>query len=193
MQDKKYLYKNKFRVASARRDGYDYSDEGFYFITICAAGKKCFFGTVDDFEMRLSEIGEIAQKFWEEIPLHFDNTKLHEFIIMPNHLHGIIQIIPGRSRDFAAGDVAVQRLYGGDHLIMSRISPKASSLSVVIRSYKSACTNFIRNSFKIPNFEWQERFYDRVIRDEEEFNAIRQYVIDNPLKWELDENNPKNS
>ncbi|RLC36231.1 hypothetical protein DRH27_05530, partial [Candidatus Falkowbacteria bacterium] len=86
------LYKNKYRVKSARLENYDYSRDGFYFVTICTKDRELFFGSVKKDEMILNEIGKMAEKYWLEIPVHFNNVLLDEFIVMPNHLHGILVI-----------------------------------------------------------------------------------------------------
>jgi len=213
------LYKNKYRIKSARYEGYDYSQSGYYFVTICTAGREMYFGEViseyyngdvSDASVALSEMGMVANKFWLEIPQHFPNVILDEYIIMPNHVHGII-IIQRRDEasprlefgaagesglglknkinsNFHGRDEAVPRLYEGDFPQMSKISPKPASLSVIIGSYKSICTKKINKNI----FSWQPRFHDRIIRNEEELNNIRNYIFNNPIKWALDRNNPKN-
>jgi REP element-mobilizing transposase RayT len=192
------LYKNKYRIKSARYEGYDYSQLGYYFVTICTAGREMYFGEVisencldyngdiSDASVALTEMGKIANKFWLEIPRHFPNVILDEYIIMPNHVHGIIIIDKNRR------DEAMPRLYEGDFPQMSKISPKPQSLSVIVGSYKSICTKIININFLKSDFSWQPRFYDRIIRHEEELNNIRNYIINNPIKWALDRNNPKN-
>ena len=186
-------YKNKYRVESARRVGWDYSRAGEYFITICTKNKEMFFGDVvgegEEAEMRLSEIGKIAKNFWLEIPQHFDNATLDEFIVMPNHIHGIIIIYYG---DDDRRDEALPRLYEGEYPHMSKISPKSKSLPVIIGSFKSIVTKTINQKFPKINFGWQERFYDHIIKNEKELYNIRDYIYFNVLKWHLDRNNPKN-
>lgn len=189
------LFKNKYRVKSIRLEGYDYAQDGWYFVTICTKDKECLFGDIINEKMVLNDLGKMAEKYWQEIPVHFPFVNLDEFIIMPNHVHGIIAIDHGD--DFITEgdlstrrDVAVQRLYRGDNPQMSKISPKSGSLSTIIRSYKSIVT---RESKKIMNnFAWQSRFYDHIIRNEKSLNKIRQYIIDNPVKWEMDRNNKEN-
>ncbi len=88
------LYRNKYRIDSTRLKGWDYSSPGYYFITICTKDRECFFGEIIKEKMYLSEIGEIAHRYWAEIPNHFNNVVLDEFVIMPNHVHGIIRKYP---------------------------------------------------------------------------------------------------
>src|SRR3989344_6792636 len=87
------LFKNKYSIASTRLQGYDYASAGLYFVTICIKDRECLFGDVINEKMRLSNIGIMAEKFWLEIPDHFPFVSLEEFVVMPNHLHGIIEIV----------------------------------------------------------------------------------------------------
>ena len=125
--------------------------------------------------MNLTEIGMLADKFWLEIPEHFPFAKLDEYIIMPNHVHGIIKI-----------DNTIETLHATSPLshatsISQGISPKKGSLASVIRSYKSVVT---KNAKIInPDFSWQTRFYDHIIRDEKSLNNIRAYIKNNPENW----------
>ena len=176
-------FRGKYRIETSRLKNCDYGSSGYYFVTICVKNSECVFGNVDDNKMILSEIGKTAEKFWLEIPAHFPFVKLDEFIIMPNHIHGIIIIDNHR-------DVACNVSTRTNNKIMSIISPKRGSLSTVIRSYKSNCTktiNKIQNKF---NFQWQPRFYDHIIRDEKSLHNIRKYIMHNPLNWDTDEENP---
>ena len=192
------LYKQKYRIESARLKGWDYRNPGYYFVTICTKDRAHYFGYISDSQMHLSAAGEIAAQCWREIPIHHPNVELDEFMVMPNHLHGILVI-----REHIAalpGGVPVETLHATSlhvHATSLRepeksiISPKAGSLSVIIRSYKSAVTKSAGlNGFK--EFAWQTRFYDSIIRDEKSFHKIRQYISDNPVKWEMDKNNPSN-
>ena len=86
------LYKNKYRIKSTRLPNYDYSSNGYYFVTICTQKKFCYFGQIVKSQMQLSQVGKIAQKHWQEIPQHFDGVYIDEYVIMPNHVHGIIVI-----------------------------------------------------------------------------------------------------
>jgi len=192
------LFKNKFRVESARLKNWDYSSPGLYFITICTKNRKLLFGNIKgeyfgklikDAKMELSNIGKIAEKYWQEIPKHFNNAELDEYIIMPNHVHGIIQII---NNDYPGRDVALQRLYRGNHPNMSKISPLPKSLSTIIRSYKSIVTKIINEKYKLNNIIWQSRFYDHIIRNEKELYRIRKYINNNSYRWEFDRNNLEN-
>jgi len=181
-QNRTERFRGKYRIETARLKNWDYGSSGYYFVTICVKNRECVFGNVDDNKMILSESGKIAEKFWLEIPAHFPSVKLDEFIIMPNHIHGIIIIDNHR-------DVACNVSTRTNNKIMSIISPKRGSLSTVIRSYKSNCTKTINKTHNNIYFQWQLRFYDHIIRDEKSLNNIRNYIINNPLNWDKDEEN----
>ena len=214
------LFKNKFRVQSARLPGYDYGQPGFYFVTICTELRVCYFGDIVDEKTVLNEIGKMTTKYWLEIPQHFDNVVLDEFVVMPNHIHGIIEIVEndGGCRGRCCRDEALPRLYAnerhdnehhdgerndehsgncerpqynGKHPQMSAISPKPHSLPPIIGSFKSICTKTINKSYQNINFAWQPRFYDHVIRDETAYHNIQYYIQQNPTKWWRDRNNPE--
>jgi putative transposase len=218
-------FKGKYRVESTRLKGYDYSSEGHYFITICANEMQHFFGRIINGEMHLSEIGKLAEKFWLEIPNHFPNAILNEFIIMPNHIHGIITLKErvqtshcDVSKDNTLTDKTAQSQWkisnnnnhtetaqsqwnisnnsnhtetarrdvsAGYGQNMAAIRPKPGSLPVIIRSYKSVVSKHAR---KInPDFKWLERYYDRIIRDNREFQNVQNYIRNNPKNWRKDQ------
>ncbi|MEA2097894.1 MAG: transposase [Patescibacteria group bacterium] len=182
-QQKQYRHKN-----------YDYSQNGFYFVTICTKNHQKYFGSIiksgDEhnliYEMKLSEIGKIAKQCWLEIPKHFPFVNLDEYIIMPNHLHGIIEI---DKRICNGRNEALPRSYNGKYLQMSKISPKPGSVSTIIGSFKSIVTKTVNQKFSDNNFIWQPRFYDRIIRNEKELDVIRRYICENSAKWHLDKYN----
>ena len=168
---------------SIRLKEYDYSQDGYYYITICTKNMECLFGDVIDGKMKLSEIGEIVCKCWNEIPKHFDNVSLDEMVIMPNHFHGIIII----ENDNVIGNV------GACHgMPLQRFAkPKSKSLSMIINHFKSAIKRWCnKNGFEY--FQWQRNYYEHVIRNEIELNKIREYITNNPLQWKLDKNNLRN-
>src|SRR3989338_4369760 len=168
------LYKNKYRIRSVRRDNYDYSQNGFYFVTICTKNREIFFGNIVDEDMELSELGLAANKFWLEIPRHFSFIKLDELIVMPNHVHGILQI---NNSVETQNLVSLHQQVGG---YKNKFGPQSKNLSSVMRGFKIGVTKFVNDNNLI--FGWQSGFYDRIIRDEDELSRIRQYIIDNPLK-----------
>jgi len=167
------------RSRSLRLKDYDYSQEGAYFVTICTHGKVPSLGNVVDGETRLTGTGMIAAGCWEEIPKHFPNVALDAFVVMPNHIHGILMI----RRDTACRVSTVER-FG---------KPVANSLPTIIRSYKSAVTKQVNELRRSPGSPvWQRNYYEHVIRDEKDLNEVREYVTNNALKWDLDSENPAN-
>ncbi|OIP98740.1 hypothetical protein AUK40_01175 [Candidatus Wirthbacteria bacterium CG2_30_54_11] len=178
---------------SIRLKDWDYSHNWYYFVTICTGDKKPSFGNIANERMKLSPHGLLAQQCWAEIPFHFPFVVLDEFVIMPDHVHGIVIIDHSNGQGNGnCRDVAVQRPYNGLAETMSAISPKAGSLSVVIRSYKSVVTKMIGIADTHAHFSWQPRFFDRIIRNERELDAVRAYIRNNPLKWKLDRDHPDN-
>jgi len=182
-------FKNKYTIKSSRLQGYDYSQNGMYFVTICTKDREHFFGEVKNETMNLSDVGKIANQFWQEIPKHFPFVNLDEFIVMPNHMHGIIEIC---NESNACRDEALPRLYSGRYPKMSEISPKPKSLSVIIGSFKSVVSKISNKKSSNIYFYWQSRFYDHIIRNDESLNKIREYIAINPKMWERDRNNLEN-
>ncbi|HEY9772000.1 MAG TPA: transposase [Coleofasciculaceae cyanobacterium] len=177
----------KFGRKYTRLKNYNYAANGYYFVTICTFEKQGFFGNITHGKMQLSTVGKIAQQYWSEIPQHSKHTYLDEFIIMPNHVHGIIIIDnPDNSRRVVPWNDPpdVERDLSQT---MSKLSPKSGTLSVIIRSYKSSVTRWCRQNGDIV-FQWQSRFYENIIRDEKSLNNIRRYIINNPAKWTKDKN-----
>ena len=203
---------NKYRIESARYKKWNYGSEGLYFITINTEDGMNFFGKMKEGKMILSNTGKIALKYWQEIPKHFDNVKLDEYVIMPNHIHGILElkldsvktlhrnVSSSQHRSIAQDKIKKEKIKTetlqcnvctGDRIfnnkIFSEISPKSKSLSVIIRSYKSICSKMIRK--QKPYFNWHTRFHDRIIRTDRELYNVREYIINNPINWETDRYN----
>ncbi|MCZ7542020.1 MAG: transposase [Anaerolineae bacterium] len=171
---------NTHHRRSIRLQGYDYAQEGAYFVTICTHHRTCLFGEVVDSAMQLSGFGEIVQDCWFDIPAHFPYVELDAFVVMPNHVHGVIVIVDEEGR----GKVCTAPTSGFGRSV-------AGSLSAIVGSFKSAVTKQINEIRKTPRMTiWQRGYYDHVIRDEEDLNRIRQYIVDNPAHWELDSENP---
>lgn len=173
------LYQNKYRVESTRLPDWDYRNAGAYFITICVKNRLCLFGECIAGKMKLNDVGKIAHTFWTEIPQHFNHVALGEFVIMPNHMHGIL-ILKNRVI------TEMPKSNNEKDEFMSAISPKAGSVSTIIRSYKSACTKEINLKFADLNFKWQERFHDHIIRSDDDFERISNYIKRNPELWNQD-------
>jgi REP element-mobilizing transposase RayT len=189
-----------------RLRNYDYSSDGWYFVTICTGDRECCFGKIENQMMYPSEIGIQAELMWNEIPQHFPTAELGTFVVMPNHIHGIIGIDNIKKCDFggvvACNDRTILPIDRGDVACnvptmphpdttpaknehMASISPKQGTLSVMLRSYKSAVTKWC-NENHISNFAWQSRFHDHVIRNQEEFDRIENYILNNVANWNSD-------
>ena len=198
-------FQNKYRSESARAQWWDYGNEGAYFITICTKNREHFFGEIINGIMHLSHLGVLADVFWHEIPHHSPNVKLGAFVVMPNHIHGIL-ILNGNVGTLN-GNVGTlhatslrqrrQRRQRPSSLSqppktetiiknqqMANISPQSGTVSAIIRAYKSAVTKHA-NRLGIEN-GWQPRFHDHIIRNEIEYQRIHNYIVNNPLKWEKD-------
>ena len=168
--------KKKFRRRSIRLPEYDYSKAGAYFITICSFNKELLFGKIVAGRCVLSEIGNIAAKYLEEIPNHFNNVFVDEYIIMPNHIHIIISIVGVQNFESLRNEY-------------QKIIPK--SIGSIVRSYKASVTKWCKeNDYK--KFKWQRNYFEHIVRNNEDYIRIREYIINNPLRWELDEENPTN-
>ncbi len=212
--DIEYKFNYKYNPKSNRLENYDYSENWWYFITICTKDRQEYFGEIIEGEMILNEYWKVVEKFYLEIPNHFKNIIIDEFVIMPNHIHFIIFIdkknVLWNNEDvlwnkedvlwnkedvlWNKKDVAVLHLYGNDDEKFSKkyysnISPKKWELWTIIRSFKSICTREINKLELNIYFAWQKNYYDRIIRNEDELKRIRVYIKNNPLKWELEKDN----
>lgn len=206
-------FQNKYRISSARAPFWDYGCTAAYFVTICTQDRKCYFGDVVDGKMNLSGIGIIADVLWHEIKNHTQNVELGQFVVMPNHIHGIL-IINNDNDDRATHDDGITHsVVETTHALslphtLSLPPPQQQSppqqtigqkrfqhqgkntLSSIIGSYKSAVTKHAhRLGF---DFAWQSRFHDHIIRDEQSFQTIANYIANNPLKWGNDKFNKMN-
>lgn len=179
-------FKDTFLIESARLKEWDYSNPWWYYVTINTKDHTEYFGKIENGKMILNDLGNVVDNGWKEIPIHFKNVELDYYVIMPNHVHGIIIITECRD---AINCVSTDNRTGGiTGLKNPQLNP--NSLSNVIRQYKARCSFEIRKSN--PSFAWQPRFYDRIIRNEKELLNIRRYIEQNPLKWEFEKNNTEN-
>ena len=190
----------KHHRRSIRLKGYDYSQEGAYYVTIVTWQRECLLGQVVNKEMTLSPYGEIVQKWWEEIPVHFSNVETGAFVIMPNHVHGIIYILDERR-----GTVPVPKENGGISIsqnneifgvIEGGETPPlhAPTLGQIIAYFKYQTTkemNKVENTDTVTKF-WQRNYYEHIIRDEKDLQNKTDYIESNPLLWDEDDENPIN-
>ena len=174
---------------------HDYSDNGWYFVTICTKYKEDNLGNVvscaNDFFIDLTGIGKIVNKYWLEIPNHFSFVFLDEYVIMPNHIHGIINIRRNLIYQIPTATDMENKKNNRDifhsGIKNNPMEMKKNSLGKIIRYFKGLSTYNIRHIH--PGFAWQPRFHDRVIRNQGELNRIRNYIIKNPSAWYRDRNN----
>jgi REP element-mobilizing transposase RayT len=169
-----------------RLKGYDYSQSGYYFVTICTNNREEWFGKVERESMNLNKYGEIAHDFWAEIPAHFENVGMDEFSVMPNHLHGILVI------EERVGN-AYMRSHQRNAFMHSLQNRTKMLLSKIVQQYKASVTRKINSLEGGLHFGWQKSFYDHVIRSDRSLDNLRQYIVNNPSKWELDIENKKSN
>jgi len=167
-----------------RLPGYDYSSDGYYFVTICTEGGFEFFGEIRDGIMQLNKIGHVVTDCWNDISKKFKKVELKTWQIMPNHLHGIIVITNDGRSMINHGPTSK---YTIPNCPMQMAQP---TLGTIIRWFKGRSSRLIRKTHN-PNFSWQPRFHDHIIRNEDELNRIHTYVQNNPVQWEWDRNNPQ--
>lgn len=156
-----------------RLKGYDYSMNGYYYITVCAYNRQEVFGEIRNKNMQINQYGQIVEEVWFQIPKHFTNIELDKFIIMPNHVHGII---------------IIKNPVGTGHALSSIKNKKIDNLSVVVGAFKSAVCKQI-NELNDKSFKWQRSFYDHIIRTTHSLKCIREYIVNNPQTWDCDEHN----
>jgi putative transposase len=187
------LFKNKYRIASARLPGWDYSRPGLYFITICCKNRERWFGRIAERKMILSGPGKIAQGIMGKIPEYFEHVRLNQFIVMPDHVH-VVLILDDRLRtetgrndqrtvqDKNNAPVYKNAVRGG---ITGDKNPmlEKNSIGRIIRWYKSRVSYEIHLKYPDDYFQWQSRYYDRIIRDENGLYRIKKYIYNNPLNW----------
>jgi putative transposase len=196
MQNK---FQNKYRIPSTRLQTWDYSNNGAYFITICTQNRNHFFGNIQNGIMQLSEIGKLAEQYWMEIPNHFTFIELGNFVVMPNHVHGILIInhlvetrliaSDNNGAKFIVSDNNETRLIASLQGNVGGFSGNKNpmlndNISKIIRWYKGRCSFECRKIH--PNFAWQSRFHDHIIRNSKSFDIIQNYIFENPLKWKDD-------
>jgi len=178
---------------SIRLKDYDYAQAGAYFVTICTQGRECLFGEIKNGEMELNGYGEVVKSEWLKTPKMRPNVTLDEWVIMPNHMHSIINIYDGR------GTLPRARAEGmGNQGTQQRAptveqfgKPVSNSMPTIVRMFKSTTTKKINEMRGLPHSPvWQRNYYEHIIRNEKSLDKIREYIIDNPLRWKFDRDNP---
>lgn len=171
-------YQGKYRTSSARLNGWDYGSQGLYFVTICTKDRVQYFGEIKELSgeayLQPSEIGEVALNNWLEIPNHYSFVELNQYVVMPDHIHGIIYL---NKPDKSSWE-------------MNKFGPQKDNLASIMRGYKSSIKGYA--NLNAIEFGWQSKYYDRVIRNEKEYLNIRSYIQDNPANWLLNNDNLEN-
>lgn len=187
---------------SIRLKGYDYSQEGLYFITICVQDRECLFGKIVDHPiMKLNDAGKIADQCWLAIPQHYPRVVLHEYVVMPNHVHGIIEITENvgtnvgaknfSPNDFSPNDFVTDDMGANDvsdvgaknfSPLPHQQLPRSPSRTIgsIVRGFKIGVTKWFDQSV------WQRDYYEHIIRSTDEYERIANYIINNPAKWRED-------
>lgn len=190
------LYKNKYRIESARLKNWDYGWNATYFVTICTKDRIGFFGNVVDGEMVLNDIGEIVETEWlKTFEMRPDmNLELGEFVVMPNHFHAIIGIgeneyntkrNPGWDPERRDAMHCVSTINDTINETKNKFGPQSKNLASIIRGFKIGVT---KNARLInPDFAWQSRYHDHIIRNDQSFQKITEYIMNNPLNWSEDQ------
>ncbi len=181
----------KHHRRSIRLKGYDYSRAGAYFVTICTQNRECLFGDIVDGEMMLNDAGRMVDAVWNAMPKYYTGVDVDLFQIMPNHIHGIIIIVGAGPCACPDGPCACP-----DMGQPQGVAPTGLSLPDVVHRFKTITTKQYIEGVKQHGWSrfdgklWQRNYYEHIVRNENELNRIRQYIADNPAKWEYDHENP---
>jgi REP element-mobilizing transposase RayT len=165
---------------STRLQGYDYAQNGAYFVTLCTQNRLCLFGEIETDEMRPNDSGHMILRWWNELQTKFPNIELDSFVLMPNHVHGIIFLFDGTTVSGAHAGAPLQN----------------HPLDNIMQWFKTMTTNAYIRGVKEQGWEaflgklWQRSFHDHIIRNEDDLNTHRQYILSNPAQWASDDNNP---
>jgi len=196
----------KDRRRSIRLKGYDYAKEGAYYVTMVAQNRLCLFGDVVNAEMILNDAGEMLQSQWFALPERFPNVEFDEFVVMPNHFHGIV-VITDNTRDGENKRARTRRAPTtptrdsdsvGATLVVAQNDEHDPVLGEIVGAWKSITTDEYICGVHELNWEpfdrklWQRNYWEHIVRDENDLNRIRKYIINNPVNWDEDAENPKN-
>ncbi len=195
--------KERHHRKSIRLKGYDYQTPGYYFVTICANKRQCLFGNVINQQMQINNFGKMVNDVWHALPRHYYKINIDEFVVMPNHFHGIIQIVgagsPRPNMSPPPNDTMLTKhkmdnnlsiMINNQHHIKKGRGNRAPTLGQIVAYFKYGTTKQINLIRKIPGVRlWQRNYYEHIIRNEHDLNRARQYIHDNPKMWNTDPNN----
>lgn len=174
---------------SIRLPGYDYSQEGAYFLTLCAQGRECLFGDIQDDRVQLSAYGSIVMQSWQQLPLRFNTIDLDEVVIMPNHFHGIVIIHGGAEATSVANGAVTNSEDVGGGISSQREKPK---LGQIVAYFKYQTTKWVNEKRGTPGQKvWQRNYYEHIIRNESSLDHLRHYIHHNPQQWAVDQLHPQ--
>ena len=200
---------DKHHRRSIRIPGYDYAQPGAFFVTVCTQERECLFGDVIDGRTQLSDAGHMIQSVWDALPQRYPGVDIDAFVVMPNHVHGLIVLTgPIPAAPVAAGpracpDPTQPHDFDGQPRSTDRQPPgvaptKRMSLPDVVHRFKSLTTARYRHAVyergwqPFPRRLWQRNYYEHVVRDDRSLQRIREYILNNPARWDMDVENPGN-
>ncbi len=190
------------RRRSIRLPDYDYAQTGAYFVTICTYDRLCLLGEILGCEMALTRAGQVVLECWNDLANHYSHVETDEFIVMPNHVHGIIVLTDQQRKNPIPDNVGagfnpdnVRAGFNPDN-VGAGLKPaptRRHPLSEIVRAFKTFSSRRINEHRGSPGVPvWQRNYYERVIRNEQELDSVRQYIVDNPAEWAEDAENPRN-
>ncbi|MFA4835623.1 MAG: transposase [Dehalococcoidia bacterium] len=194
------------RRRSIRLKGYDYAQAGAYFITVCTQGRECLFGECANGKFNFNEAGRMVEAVWNELPIRFPDIETDTFVVMPNHIHGIIMIHSETRRGdpcdrpgmgHRRGEYKIRPYDGPEKCGGNKNGTLSGSLGRIIQAFKSITTvSYVEGVSRhgwppFPGRLWQRNYYEHVIRNDDDLNRIREYIQNNPARWSEDEENPE--
>ncbi len=194
----------KHHRRSIRLQAYDYAQSGAYFVTVCVQDHVCLFGKVVEGRMYLNTRGQLVAEEWQRTATLRPQVELDAFVVMPNHVHGIVLIVPPEAEDFPTPHGYNIRMGGRGRRGDARVAPtqegkrprgpRPNSLGAVVGAFKSAVTRRINRQRDTPGAKvWQRNYYDRILRNEKAWRACRRYIEKNPSRWDSDLYHPHHS
>ena len=193
----------KHHRRSIRLKGYDYSQAGLYFITICVKNRACLFGKIINDKMILNDAGKMVNEQWLVLPQRFTNIQLHEHIVMPNHFHAILEIVPAttvratlvvapNNNAVAQNDAVNPRKGQPQGIAPTGIAPTGKTVGDMVGAFQSIATVEYIRGVKNNNWHpfdgklWQRNYWEHIIRNEQSYQRISEYIINNPSNWKED-------